>query len=51
VAYGLAQADLVQTLEAENKDLQKQNQHLMRLLTEAREEVDERRKHLDIDIR
>jgi Family of unknown function (DUF6262) len=40
VAYGMAQADLVESLEAENKDLQKQNQQLMRLLTEAREEVD-----------
>jgi Family of unknown function (DUF6262) len=39
VAYGMAQADLVQTLEAENKDLQKQNQHLLNLLTVARGEI------------
>ncbi len=43
VAYGMAQADLVESLESEVKDLQKQNQHLMRLLTEAREEITEAR--------
>jgi Mg2+ and Co2+ transporter CorA len=40
VAYGMAQADLVGDLAKENKDLEKQNQHLMRLLNEARTEID-----------
>jgi hypothetical protein len=36
----LKQVDLVESLETENKDLQKQNQHLMKLLTEARAEIE-----------
>lgn len=36
VAYGLAHADMVASLEAEVADLRRQNNHLMRLLTESR---------------
>lgn len=36
VAYGMASVDLVTSIEAEIKDLQKQNQHLFELLTKAR---------------
>lgn len=40
LAYGRAFG--TDDLEAQNRELQKQNQHLFRLLTEARAEIDER---------
>jgi predicted RNase H-like nuclease (RuvC/YqgF family) len=40
VAYGLAQSDMVSSLESENADLQRQNSHLIKLLTECRAEND-----------
>jgi hypothetical protein len=48
VAYGMAQVDFVDFLEAENKDLQKQNQHLMKLLTQARAEIDGMKAQRDV---
>jgi hypothetical protein len=41
----MAQADLVGALETENRELEKQNRHLMKLLTEARAEIDGLRTH------
>lgn len=44
VAYGLAHSNTLESIETEIFDLQKQNRHLVNLLTQARAELDSLRK-------